>query len=121
MDFGGDFSIFSPFGASFSPCRAEGHFLFFGPIFSHFWISARFPFYTRRPDSQILVDVLDSCSPVRGQGQRRRNLRHVDRGCLSKEAGGVVAWRVCVASGEHLKFCREVAGRRPKSLHGRHF
>ena len=36
----------------FFPCRAVGHFLFFGQNFSHFRLSARFPFYTRRPESQ---------------------------------------------------------------------
>ena len=37
--------IFSLFLGHFSP--------FLRPIFSHFWISARFPFYARRPDSQV--------------------------------------------------------------------
>ena len=32
-------------------------FLFFGRFFSHFWISARFPFYTRRPDSQHYITL----------------------------------------------------------------
>ena len=46
------FGVFCYFLAIFSPFRAEGHFLFFA-IFFPFWISARFPFYTRRPDSQL--------------------------------------------------------------------
>ena len=44
--------FFRHFWAILSPFRAEGHFLFSGQFFSQFWISARFPFYTRRPDSQ---------------------------------------------------------------------
>ena len=46
--------FFHHFWAIFALFRAEGNFFFVGPIFSHFWISARFPFYTRRPDSQHL-------------------------------------------------------------------
>ena len=48
----GHFSIFSPFLGHFYPISGRGPFSIFWPIFSHFWISARFPFYTRRPDSQ---------------------------------------------------------------------
>ena len=33
------------FFAIFPLFQAEGHFLFFGQFYSHFWISARFPFY----------------------------------------------------------------------------
>ena len=47
------FPFFRHFWAIFSPCRAEGLFFFLGQFFSHFWISARFPFYTRPPDSQL--------------------------------------------------------------------
>ena len=42
------FAIFGPFFPHFGP-RAIFYFL---ANFSHFWISARFPFYARRPDSQ---------------------------------------------------------------------
>ena len=48
----GHFSIFSPFWGHFFPISGRGPFSIFWPIFSHFWISARFPFHTRRPDSQ---------------------------------------------------------------------
>ena len=44
--------IFSPFLGHFFPISGRGPFSIFWPIFSHFWILARFPFYTRRPDSQ---------------------------------------------------------------------
>ena len=54
MGFGVIFLFFRNFWAIFCPFRAEGHFLFFGQFF-HFWILARFPFYTRRPDSQLLA------------------------------------------------------------------
>ena len=43
--------IFLPFLGHFFPISGRGPFSIFWPIFSHFWISARFPFYTRRPDS----------------------------------------------------------------------
>ena len=48
----GHFSIFSPFLGHFSRISGRGPFSIFLPIFSHVWISAHFPFYTRRPDSQ---------------------------------------------------------------------
>ena len=51
----GSFSIFfGHFWAIFFPISGRGPFSIFQPIFSHFWISARFPFYTRQPDSQSL-------------------------------------------------------------------
>ena len=45
-------SHFSPFLGHFFPISGRGPFSIFRPIFSHFRISARFPFYTRRSDSQ---------------------------------------------------------------------
>ena len=48
--------IFSPFLGHFFPISGRGPFSIFRPIFSHFWISARFPFYARQPDSQVLGD-----------------------------------------------------------------
>ena len=64
MGFGVIFPFFRHFGAIFSPFRAEGHFLyiFLAPIFSHFWISARFPFYTRRPDTSNFSQLLANFS-----------------------------------------------------------
>ena len=44
--------IFSPCLGHFFPISGRGPFSIFRPFFSHFWISAHFPFYTRRPDSQ---------------------------------------------------------------------
>ena len=41
--------FFHHFWAIFAPLRT---FSIFGPIFSHFWISPRFAFYSMRPDSQ---------------------------------------------------------------------
>ena len=43
--------ILLPFLGHFFPISGRGVFSIFWPIFSHFWISAHFPFYTRRPDS----------------------------------------------------------------------
>ena len=54
MEISSHFSIFAPFLGIFSLFRAVGHFLFCG-LFSHFRISARFPFFTRRPDSQVTL------------------------------------------------------------------
>ena len=47
------FPFFRHFWAIFFPTSGRWPFSIFWPIFSHFWISARFPFYTRRPDSQL--------------------------------------------------------------------
>ena len=44
--------ISSPFLGHFFPISGRGPFSIFWTIFSHFWISARFPFYTRRPESE---------------------------------------------------------------------
>ena len=52
MGFGVIFLFFLPCLGHFFPISGRGPFSFFWPIFSHFWISARLPFYTRRPDSQ---------------------------------------------------------------------
>ena len=53
-DLGSFFYFFLPFLGHFFPISGRGPFSFF--LFfancSHFWNSARFPFYTRRPDSQ---------------------------------------------------------------------
>ena len=59
----GHFSIFLPFLGHFFPISGRGSFSIFWPIFSHFWISARFPFYTRRPDSQHCLKWLVICDP----------------------------------------------------------
>ena len=62
----GHFSIFSPFLGHFFPISGRGPFSIFWPIFSHFWLSTRFPFYTRRPDSQCqCVCVLSYCANAR--------------------------------------------------------
>ena len=53
----GSFS-FSIFGPCFFSISGRGPFSIFRPIFSHFRVSARFPFYTRRPDSQFLTVLL---------------------------------------------------------------
>ena len=52
-DLGSFFYFFAPFLGHFFPISGRRPFSIFWPIFSHFWISARFPFYTRRPDSQF--------------------------------------------------------------------
>ena len=50
-DLGSFFYFFAILG-HFSPNSGRGPFSISWPIFSHFWILAYFPFYTRRPDSQ---------------------------------------------------------------------
>ena len=52
------FLFFHCFGAFFWPCQTVGHFYIFRLEFSHFRLSAHFPFYARRPDLQLL----HSCS-----------------------------------------------------------
>ena len=75
------FLFFRHSWAIFSPFRAEGHSLFFGQFFSHFWISARFPFYARQPDSQASVELFTKLS-----------LESLVRapGCLPKKVEGVI-------------------------------
>ena len=51
-DLGSFFYFFAIFGPFFFPVSGRGPFSIFGPIFSLFWISTRFPFCTRRLDSQ---------------------------------------------------------------------
>ena len=63
----GHFSIFSPFLGHFFPISGRGPFSIFWPIFSHFWISARFPFYTRRPDWGLQT-LPNSHLPARDRG-----------------------------------------------------
>ena len=55
MEFGVIFSFFRHFWAVFSPISGRGPFSIFWPIFCPFldFGPARFPFYTRRPDSQV--------------------------------------------------------------------
>ena len=60
----GHFSIFSPFLGRFFPISGRGPFSIFRPISSHFRISARFPFYTRRPDSQGFQRFLRGFSEI---------------------------------------------------------
>ena len=56
---------FSPFLGYFSHVGPRA-ISFFGKKFSHFRVSAPFPFYTRRPDSQLLncfgIHFLDECT-----------------------------------------------------------
>ena len=40
----------------------------FWPIFSHFWSAARFPFYTRWPDSQTYVSEVLHALAAKEQG-----------------------------------------------------
>ena len=56
MGFGVIFLFFGHFFA----ISGQGPFSIFWPILSHFWISACFPFYTRRPDSQGLGSWMTS-------------------------------------------------------------
>ena len=59
----GHFSIFSPFLGHFFAISGRWPFSIFWPTFSHFGISARFPFYTRRPDSQPLFQKTPLSEP----------------------------------------------------------
>ena len=73
-------AIFSYFGP-------RARFSIFGPIFSHFWISARFPFCTRRPDSQAkfglfhqsldICGLFSSCIEGKTQALRTKPQRHL--------------------------------------------
>ena len=58
-----EFHFFSPFLGHFFPISGRGPFSIFWPIFPHFWILARFPFYIRRPDSQQESDLVSTTFP----------------------------------------------------------
>ena len=70
----GHFSIFPPFLGHFFPILGREPFSIFWTIFSHFWISARFPFYTRRPDLQSTSNFLIESRGVSQKNSRRLEL-----------------------------------------------
>ena len=96
--------IFSPFLGHFFPVSCRGPFSIFWPVFPHFWISARFPFYTRRPGLAIREGV---CSEKLGKAGNCRFQKHPARkvGTRSRQCGPKVPGRFAFPGARNPRIC----------------